>query len=82
MSHDQKRASDWTRQDPVAEQLVVRDFTRPSFSGGLKGVACETRMHVAATLVSQTTPLNIDWGCGLRTRMNMRMRVRTCAQSL
>ena len=42
MSHDQKRASDWTRQDPVAEQLVVRDFTRPSFSGGLKGVACET----------------------------------------
>ena len=43
MSHDQKRASDWTRQDPVAEQLVVRDFTRPSFSGGLKGVACETR---------------------------------------
>ena len=43
MSHDQKRASDWLRQDPVAEQLVVRDFTRPSFSGGLKGVACETR---------------------------------------
>ena len=42
LSHDQKRASDWTRQDPVAEQLVVRDFTRPSFSGGLKGVACET----------------------------------------
>ena len=42
MSHDQKRASDWTRQDPVAEQLVVRNFTRPSFSGGLKGVACET----------------------------------------
>ena len=42
MSHDQKRASDWTRQDPVAEQLVVRDLTRPSFSGGLKGVACET----------------------------------------
>ena len=34
-----------------------------------------SRMHVAATLVSQTTPLNIDWGCGLKTRMNMRMRV-------
>ena len=44
MSHDQKRASDWTRQDPVAEQLAVRDFTRPSFSKRLKGVACETRL--------------------------------------
>ena len=42
MSHDQKRASDWTRQDPVAEQLAVRDFTRPSFSQRFKGVACET----------------------------------------
>ena len=48
MSHDQKRASDWTRQDPVAEQLVVRDFTRPSFSGGLKGVACETKVYLVA----------------------------------
>ena len=42
MSHDQKKASDWTRQDPVTEQLAVRDFTRPSFSQRLKGVACET----------------------------------------
>ena len=42
MSHDQKRASDWTRQNPVAEQLAVRDFTRPSFSQRLKGVTCET----------------------------------------
>ena len=40
MSHDQRRASDWTRQDPVAEQLAVREF----FSQRLKGVACETRM--------------------------------------
>ena len=42
MSHDQKRASDWTPQDPVAEQLSAREFTRPSFSERLKGVPCET----------------------------------------
>ena len=35
----------------------------------------------AATLVSQTTPLNIDWGCGLRTTMNMRMRVRVSVRN-
>ena len=59
MSHDQIRASDWTRQDPVAEQLVVRDFTRPSFSGGLKGVACETNSTTAKN-ISLSSSLDLD----------------------
>ena len=36
-------------------------------------------MHVAATLVSQTTPLNIDWGCGLRTNEYAHARTYVCA---
>ena len=55
MSHDQKRPSDWTRQDPVAEQLAVRDFTRPSFSQRLKGVACETKHGGGALLKTELT---------------------------
>ena len=36
-------------------------------------------MHVTATLVSQTTPLNIDWGCGLRTNEYAHARTYVCA---
>ena len=61
MSHDRKRTSDWTRQEPVAEQLAVRDFTRPSFSQRLKGVACETR-QIRVTQTFTTLISTIDRG--------------------
>ena len=41
-------ASDWIRQDPVVEQLAVREFTRPSSSERLKGAACETSCNACA----------------------------------